>query len=542
MEFRFEYHDDLHCVELADGEHLLGRAPDAALHFASRRVSSRHATLRVEGDRLFLRDLNSTNGTAVDGEPLLPDRGEVEVAAGTCFAVADIEVSWGAAQPELSDEPEVTGAARRTLPADEEEPLTQLSYQLDQGYRQSARIRITEVLSDLFELISTEESSEDLATRTCEFVHRCLKADSVVLLEDQGEGTSLAPLGSWTASGTPTEEINLSRAILSRVVDDRTSLLLADLGREGALTSESIVAMDIRSVIAVPLFDNERVRGVLYVDSQRNPAIYTEDDLQLITATANAVAVKLRNISMERELATAARIQKTMLPARLPEVEGFELHATVRMCREVGGDLYQVLPRSDGRLLLALGDVSGKGTPAALAMAGCMVLLSTLAELDDTVGALTARMHRQLHAMLAVDQFVTLFLAELDPATGRLDFVNAGHEPPILVACDGSLRKLGSCAAPVALLPQFDCRPESITLAPGELLAVFSDGIPEATLDGETFLGLEEVEAALVEHRDGPLVEVAGAIDEVVVDFLGGSHASDDISLLLLRREGRCDS
>jgi phosphoserine phosphatase RsbU/P len=527
VEFRFESQGRQYRVELADGEHLLGRAPGLALQVPVPQVSSRHAQLRVDGGRLFIRDLGSTNGTSIAGRPLSSADGEVELLSGRPFDVAGVAINWttGVATP---DPPTMLG---------DSEALTHLSYSLAEGYRQSARIRITEVLSELFELIATEEGPEQLAERTCEFVSRCLPADSVVLLEDSGEGTSLEPLGSWDASGGESSAPRLSRAVVTRVTEGRTSLLLADLGVESSLTSDSIVAMDIRSVIAVPLFDNERVRGILYVDSQHSPASYTEDDLQLITATANAVAVKLRNLSMERELGTAARIQKSLLPRAIPEIAGFDLSTRLHMCRAVGGDLYHVIPRDNGKVMLALGDVSGKGMPAALAMSGCMVLLSTLAEGPESLCEIMSRIHRQLFKLFTPEQFITLFLAELDPATGELDYVNAGHEPPVLIDAEGKRSYLPSGTLPVAMLPGFDCQASRTTLEPGSLLAVFSDGIPEATLDGANFLGQEPLEKLLVEQRSEPLVELADAVDDMLKTFFRGGHASDDISLLLLRRQ-----
>ncbi len=528
MEFRFESQGRQHLIELADGEHLLGRSPEAALQIPVPQVSSRHAQLRIQGARLFIRDLGSTNGTTCAGRTLDPGEGEVELVDGGSFDVAGVPVHW----TEQSDPPD------NLTMIEGGDAFTQLSYRFDEGYRQSARMRITDVLSELFELIATEEGPEQLAERTCEFISRCLTADSVVLLEDSGEGTTLEPLGSWDASGGESSAPRLSRAVVARVTEDRTSLLLADLGGESSLTSDSIVAMNIRSVIAVPLFDNERVRGILYVDSQHNPASFTEDDLQLITATANAVAVKLRNLSMERELGTAARIQKILLPREIPDIEGFDLTTRVHMCRAVGGDLFHVIPRDNGKVMLALGDVSGKGMPAALAMSGCMVLLSTLAEEDESLCEIMGRIHRQLFKVFPPEQFITLFLAELDPNTGALDYVNAGHEPPVLIGADGALSHLPSGSLPVAMLPDFQCETGSVVLAPGNLLAVFSDGIPEATLDGANFLGQEPLEKLLVTGRVEPLVELADAVDDMLKEFFRGGHASDDISLMLLRRQG----
>ncbi len=507
-------------LRLADGLHIAGRNPDVAIHITSPEVSNRHARLRIEGNSLFISELGSLNGTELDGVPLRPHQGEVEVLPGTVISLAGVILQRD---------------ARGTKPSDSPSELSVHGfYNPESGFSQSAGFRIMDALSGLFELITDE--GRFLEDKACAFVTGLVPADRVVMLEDSGEGTSLEKVGSWTRSGEQTEDIQLSQTIVDRVMGQRTSVLLKDIQGESCGPSESMLALHLRSAMAVPLFDNRRVRGILYVDTTKPGVNYGNEELQVLTATANAVAVRLRNLSMEQELATAARIQHALLPGTLPTVPGYELQARLDMCRTVGGDLYHALNRNRTNLLLAVGDVAGKGIPAALAMSACMLMISTLAEISSEVDAMVNLIHRQLWENLATEQFITLFLAELDPATGSLTYVNAGHEPPLIVRATGTLEKLGPTGPPVALLPDSMWIMEQVTLEPGDLLAVFSDGIPEATLKGEEFLGQESLVEILKSQRTDPLDQISAAAFAEVQAFLGDNPPSDDVTLMLLRR------
>jgi serine phosphatase RsbU (regulator of sigma subunit) len=376
-----------------------------------------------------------------------------------------------------------------------------------------------------------------VGTAACQFVAKCVTADRVVLLEDAGEGTSIETRARWTRVGPDDAPLQLSMTIINSVVTERDSILVADPSQDPRFGGQqSIMALNLRSAMAAPLFDNERVRGILYVDTA-NPGIsYTRDDLEVLSAAANAVAVKLRNISFETEMRTAAQIQRSMLPAQMDAPEGYEIEAYQMMCRAVGGDLYYSAVRPNGKILLALGDVSGKGMPAALAMGAATVLVGMLAEIEGDLATLAGHLHRQLFRSLAPEQFVTMFLGELDPATGHIHYVNAGHEPPLIVRADGSIYGLDSTGLPIAMIEDPMLQTGEAEVRPGEFLSVFSDGIPEATTTGDTFLGLDPVKEILVSHREEQLTDVRKHIARAVRDFLGGQPASDDVTILMLRR------
>jgi sigma-B regulation protein RsbU (phosphoserine phosphatase) len=202
----------------------------------------------------------------------------------------------------------------------------------------------------------------------------------------------------------------------------------------------------------------------------------------------------------------------------------------------VGGDLYFVGVRPGGSVLVALGDVTGKGMPAALAMSAATVAIGLLADIEGDLRTLAQRLHRQLFKSLADEQFITLFLAELEPGTGHIRYVNAGHEAPLVVRKDGALETLASTTLPFAMIEDIPLEVAEADLRPGDSVAIFSDGISEATTDGERFLGLDGVKEALVSNRAESLAALRGRVVNLVEEFLAGGRASDDVTLLMLRR------
>jgi len=510
-------------VELADGEHAVGRALDNAVHIPIPRVSKHHATLRVAGDRLYVRDMGSTNGTQVDGNAV--GQVDTEVPLNSSIHIADAVIRRPASRTRSE-----TWEGRELL-------SSKVSYNVKEGYSAEARDRIVDLSSALFELLASNRDAEGMQEAACRFVGEYISADRVVLLEGQDVGTVRAR-AQWMRSGQGEGSLRLSSTIVAQVLRQRDAVLVADaLDDPNYGKQASIVALDLRSAMAAPLFDNQRVRGILYVDTASPTVHYTKEDLQVLNATANAVAIKLRNLSLEREMKTAGRIQRTMLPKAITPPPGYEMEAYQLMCLQVGGDLYHCLPRPDGRLLLGLGDVAGKGMPAALAMGAAIVLIGLLAEVGGDLESIVQHLHRQLFRSLAEEQFLTLFLAELEGETGDITYVNAGHDPPLLVRKSGEIVQLASTGLPVAMLPSITVGSGEVRMEPGDLLMVFSDGIPEATPDSENFLGLEPVEEILVQHRGESLGAIREEIVNAVNGFLKGEPASDDVTMLFLRRD-----
>jgi serine phosphatase RsbU (regulator of sigma subunit) len=524
LNIEITWEGEVHRFALQDGEHAVGRSSENAVQVAMARVSKKHAMLRVDAERLFVKDLGSRNGTEINGKPVADAWTEIPPGALVSFA--------GALMRRASP---ASTAAHRLLGDDQVSPS--LRYNLSQGFSSDAQSRLMSRSSQLFELLASSDDAAAIESAACRFIAESVSAERVVMLTDAGEATQVEVRARWTKSGDADAPLHLSSSIVGSVLREHDSVLVANALEDPRFgRQQSIMALSLRSAMAAPLFDNERVRGILYVDTTDPRVRYTQADLEVLTAAANAVAVKLRNLSLEEEIGAAARIQRSMLPDVVRVPVGYEVDAHQVMCRAVGGDLYFVGARPNGRVLVALGDVTGKGLPAALAMSAATVAIGLLADIDGELPTLARRLHRQLFASLADEQFITLFLAELEPATGQIRYVNAGHEPPLVVRAAGTVDALASTTFPLAMLEDMPLDACATELAPGDCIAIFSDGIPEATANGESFLGLDGVTGALVSHRGQPLPELRARVLEIVEQFLAGGRASDDVTLLLLRR------
>jgi sigma-B regulation protein RsbU (phosphoserine phosphatase) len=248
---------------------------------------------------------------------------------------------------------------------------------------------------------------------------------------------------------------------------------------------------------------------------------------------------------MERkntELAIAAGIQQSFLPDTITQIEGCDIAVRSVMAKEVGGDFFdviplEVLPLGKGQLGIMIADVSGKGIPAALFMALSRILVRVNATWN---GSRPAPAIRDANTIISHDSksgmFVTLFYGFLDSASRTLTYVNAGHNPPILYrALDGTLTELAATGIAMGVLDDADYSQDSIPLAPGDILILYTDGITEAENAKQEMFDLKRLEQVILASRDLPAKEMTAAILSSVRDFSGGHPQSDDITLMVIR-------
>jgi serine phosphatase RsbU (regulator of sigma subunit) len=331
------------------------------------------------------------------------------------------------------------------------------------------------------------------------------------------------------------------------VLDENSSVLITDAAVDPRFQQRhSIVSQAIHSALAVPLYDNQRVLGLIYADTNALTTTYGQEELEVLTLIGNMAAVKITNarlleteqarLRMAQELATAAGIQRSLLTTNPPSVPGYRFQAFLETCFEVGGDLYDFHLRHDGTLYFMLGDVSGKGMGAALLMSSVLASSRVLYETCADPVELTERLNAVIFRSTEAQHFVTAFIGCLDPATGRLRYVNAGHPVPYVIA-GASLRELESTGVPIGILPSFPFRMAETELSPGELLAVFSDGLPEAKR-GDNFFDEAGVQKALLEEAKEPdLEELSRRVMRKVIDFVADDPRGDDMTLVLVKRD-----
>jgi sigma-B regulation protein RsbU (phosphoserine phosphatase) len=268
--------------------------------------------------------------------------------------------------------------------------------------------------------------------------------------------------------------------------------------------------------------------------------------MELLAALASVAALRIRNISLaeeaarrrelEKEIALAREIQIALLPESLPEVPGYELFAVNAPSRDVSGDLYEVETRDDGRLAIVIADVSGKGMAASLLAASLDALLMGPIEVGFAPDVISAKVSRRLFARTPPERYATAFITLFDPATGTLSYTNAGHNTGLLVRAGGSIDRLGANGLPMGLFPAVEYERVEVTLAPGDLLVLYTDGITEAANPAGEEFGLERLEAVVRRHAGDPLVAIAVAIETAIEVFSQGVPPGDDRTLVMLRR------
>jgi serine phosphatase RsbU (regulator of sigma subunit) len=308
----------------------------------------------------------------------------------------------------------------------------------------------------------------------------------------------------------------------------------------------SIVEQKVHTMMAVPLETKDRCIGLIYVDSPFILREFTKNDLSLLTVMANVAAIRIEHARlaeveaaeriMQRELSQAAEIQGGMLPSRAPEIAGVDLAGFNVPCRTVGGDYYDFFPYAGPSVGLALGDVSGKGMPASLMMMALHARVHVLAETPGNLGDFMMRLNKATCATCPSNRFITFFFSVLDAVSGDLRFANAGHNPPILLRASGEARMLeggGPVLGVISIAPYSE---QSASLAPGDLLVLYSDGVTEANNPDFDEFGEERFIRALSENRARTAREIVDAVTAALKEFTAGAPQADDITLLVAKR------
>jgi sigma-B regulation protein RsbU (phosphoserine phosphatase) len=347
-------------------------------------------------------------------------------------------------------------------------------------------------------------------------------------------------------------EFQVSRGVVEQVAQEGQPMLTSDAQRDERWSMRlSVIGLGLRSILCVPLKSKEQVSGVIYVDSRLQAGIFTRDDLDLLAAVASNAAIAIENARlyqlavekgrMERELQMARAVQASLLPQETPQMPGWEFEARWQPAREVSGDYYDFIPIDGNKLGLVIADVSDKGMPAAVFMALTRsTIRATVGHLFSPADSITEA-NRLICADSADGMFVTLFYALLEPSSGKLTYVNAGHNPPLLCRAGeqgeaehlDELRPTGMALGIVEDLP-FTQR--TVDLQPGDVLLLYTDGVPDATGEEQQQFSMDRLRGVILDHQSAPVNDLVAALEHSIDDFTGGATQFDDIAILAVKR------
>jgi len=306
--------------------------------------------------------------------------------------------------------------------------------------------------------------------------------------------------------------------------------------------------------LVVPLVSQGELIGLINLGSRLSEQEYSSDDHKLLAdlATQAAPALRVAQLVKQQQLAAAERerieqelkvarlIQQTLLPQSLPALDGWGVSAYYQPARAVGGDFYDFIYFPDGRIGFIVADVTDKGVPAALVMATTRTLLRAAAERLEAPGAVLARTNDVLVQEIPPKMFVTCFYAVLNPATGHLRYANAGHDVPYRTTADGVV-ELRATGMPLGLMPGMGYEEKVTTLAPGEYVLLYSDGLVEAHNPQREMFGFPRLQALMATHANGDTLKDF-LLDQLTAFTGPGWEQEDDVTLVTLQREWRVAS
>lgn len=291
----------------------------------------------------------------------------------------------------------------------------------------------------------------------------------------------------------------------------------------------------------------DRQLGVLRVYRAGDGMPYSEGDCTLLELFASQAAIVIENADLirsrvlqgqlENELQNARRVQRQLIPFEPPRLRGYQVASLWHPAKQVSGDYYDFVPLADGRIAFVIADVSGKGLDAAMFMANTRATLRATAVAGDDPAAIIARANNMLAHDSPAGMFVTAFFGILDPKSGLFSYINAGHNPPLLWRANKrkiEMLEVGDRA--LAITEDFVYHAHAVTLEPGYLLLLYTDGVNEATNAKDQLFGMDRLEETIRDNASGTAQQVIRQIDSRVRAFTGAYPQSDDITVVALRR------
>jgi len=424
--------------------------------------------------------------------------------------------------------------------ADDVEALREENHQLRRAVEELS------ILNDLARAIGASVDSEDIIHKIVDRSMRAVQAEqTVVTLVDREARESMKTLVRAMTSSAEHPHYHLNENLVGWMHLYKKPLCTNDPVNDERFRGLKWDA-SINSILSVPLMVKSELIGVITSYNKKTQDGFTEEDQRLLAIIAGQSAQIIENArlyeeekalaGMKEQVKLAAQIQQDLLPKNPPTLPGYELAASSVSAQMVGGDYYDFIHVAGSRWAICLGDVSGKGLPASLLMANLQATLRGQAALDSPVGETISRSNRLIFESTDPEKFATLFTAVLDLSDSGFSYCNAGHENPVLLREDGSVERLATGGMALGVLEEFPYQEGRARMEPGDLLVVYSDGIPDAVNEFEHPFGEERLIACIRESAGKPAAEIMRCVVDAVRAHENGAERIDDLTILVVKR------
>lgn len=547
--------------DLSSGKFVMGRHPECQIHIDVGAVSRQHCAIAVEKDGCYLEDLKSRNGTfvndkVIEGRYKLGDTDVIRVCeVEFIFHSPNVETTRTAALP-FTTATSSAPAVKAEMIDDEGQNSTVMT-RLDAAsgirgtaaWHTSPEVKLAALVEIMTSLGRTLELDDVLSKILSSLFKIFLQADrGFIVLEEPGG--RLIPRWTKARREEAADSIRISRTICRQVMETKQAILSADAASDQRFEmSQSIADFRIRSMMCAPLVDSDgKSLGVIQIDTLDQRKRFQGEDLELFVSVAGQASVAIQNAQLheqalrqresQRDMELAREVQNGFLPDQKPDVPNFEFFDYYQPAEQVGGDYFDYMTMPDGRVAIIVADVVGHGVAAALLMAklSAEARYSLLSEAQPAL-AVTRLNERLCH--LGVQRFVTMVLVVIDPKSSTAVVVSAGHMAPIIRRTDGSISEPGEDVSglPLGITDDFGYEQAEFSLAPGEMVTLYTDGINECADAQGAMYGIDR----LRDHCRKLNQSAAQLGPTIVTDvrtFLGKAVQNDDMCLVCFGRTG----
>jgi len=552
---------DMHRVDRE--EVVMGRLPYCDVVIPQKNVSRQHTRILRSGGTYYVEDMNSTNGTFLNGKRVrertpLRDQDLIRVYNVSLLFREVSEVVEPAGQDAKPDSGERKAPGAETERDEAQARQTITSDDQVSAPRRDVGVNVYDKLRTVLEITRTLGSALDIEQVLPKILDGLFtvfpQSDrAYILFPDTETGELQVRAQKQKEEGTLASSLlgPISHTVANRVMSQGEAILSADgLKDDEFEIADSVLDFPIRSMMCAPLLGPlHKPVGIVYVDTNDPYERFHEDDLEVLLSMAvtagqaveyaHAHEARLRLDRRERELSTAKQVQLHFLPQSRPDVPGYRFFDYYSSAEEVGGDYYGYVPLPDGRIAIAIGDVSGKGISAALVMARlCSEVRYRLVTAPEP-GHAVVELNEELSKPENDAWFVTFVLCILEPRSSQLTIINAGHKAPMYRRAEtGNVEELGAdfVGLPLGCDASMTYTPFTAMLQPGDSLIMYTDGINEAMNPKDKLYGVKRIQETVTK---GPrqLEKLCNGLLSDMRHFTEGRLQNDDICLIGLQRE-----
>jgi len=551
--FIYPKKEDAFTFPLEDKKISIGRSADNEISIFDPYSSGHHAYIYPKDKNYVLRDNNSKNGSFLNGEKIQAEtvlnRGD-EILIGSTRIVFDQELSTNV---EVTDTPSSSAAINSMIQIEDivKKPnitTTIVAARPMDVDKMRQEHEISAIISEVGKALVLHKPLDELLDYIMDLICEYMVMDRGVLMLKEGNPPQFnAKVTRINNPRLENKKIQVSQSIINMAVNQNSSLLTSDAQDDTRFKAEaSIINLNIHSAMCVPLWNNREIIGVIYADRIHQLEQFTENNLKLLTLLANLAAIKIENAKtyedslkleqMKKELSLASQIQIDFLPKENPQSKNFEITGYNIPCHQVGGDYYDFVPIDGERLGITIADVSGKGVSASLLMASLRAALQSEVHREYDLNKMVSKLNNFVHRSSGSNKFITFFFCELDKKACTLKYINAGHNPPMVINPKGNIKRLESSGFCLGMFPDAEYTIGEMEIKLGEAAVLYTDGITESRNMKNEEYGEERLIGLLKKNLKLNAQDMMEMIKRDTETYTSGTEQMDDQTVVIIKR------